>query len=148
MACTLTPTGLPTLEAISFASGTKSYNASLGLLVPRIVNGYADHFDIEWVVDPLLTQTIRMAYKEVGAVTFTGFVPLANQLEGVITSATGLATDTEFDFWIRRETATEYGPWNIGYAICQAGWHSDINIVYRLTIEVQYGGETVYYFVP
>lgn len=147
MACILPPSGLPTLTKDAAPSGLKTYNASLAILLPRIVNGYADHFDVEWQIDSGITdQTVCLVYREEGDTSFTESRIVADQLDGVVTSETGFPSATVFNFWIRRETPSEVGPWYTGIAVCTIGWETEVNIVYRNTVEVQYLGETVYYF--
>lgn len=148
MACTLPPTGDPLLSKSGMAVAAKSYNAALELLVPLIVNGYADYFDVEWVADSGLTQNVIMLYKNAADTDFEIPRSYADQLDGVIESKTGLEAAATYDFWLRRETATEYGPWYLGNAVITAGWISDVNRVYRLTVEVERSGELVIYVNP
>lgn len=142
MACTLPATGPCTLVADGPCVAPKTYNESLGLIVPSLVQGYDDHFEVEWTIEPV-DQTVMLLFRERYGPTFE-FPPIEeDHSAGVISSHTGYSIDTVMQYGIRRETATEFGPWYRGFAVCNSVWTSESETVEHLGLVVIHGTDVV-----
>lgn len=142
MACTLPATGPCTLVADAPCTAPKTYNESLGLIIPSLVQGYDDHFEVEWTIEPV-NQTVMLLFRERYATTFE-FPPIEEDHSvGVISSHTGYAIDTVMQYGIRRETDIEFGPWYRGFAVCSSTWSSLSETVEHLGLVVVCGTQVV-----
>lgn len=164
MACLLEPTGPPTLETdlephgiVDIYSTPKT--ETLDMLIPYYIEaksqtkrkGTLVYFRIEWQVDPLiLDQDVTLLYRLETESVFTIPRTITRYDIGTIYKS-GLDWGATYDFWIRRENATEFSPWYHGKIVLTEDvmWYPDyMNFVYRNTILVEVGGSPVFYYNP
>lgn len=146
MACNITPTGPCSIASDGDPVSPKAYNASLTYTWTGAY-GFSDHFTVEWLNTPSSTDEMTLLYREELATGFEEQRIVVPFDDGVISSATGYTTNTIFLWWLRRESSTEYGPWQTGFAICDAAWQHDIEVVKHLNRLVIHDGEIVIHTV-
>lgn len=142
MACNTTPTGAPTLTADDDPIALKAYNDSL-TFTKTGAYGYSDYFTIEWSNSPTSTDTITLLYRLETASGMEDPRVVVDFDDGVVSSVTGKTLYEIFKYWVRRESTTEYGPWQVGYAVIDPTWDEDIDEVKHLGEIVIHSGEVV-----
>lgn len=135
MACNIAPTGPCSIASDDDPISPKAYNASL-VFTKTGAYGYSDYFTIEWNNSPSSTDTLVMFYRLETASGMEDPRVVVDFDDGVINSETGKTLYEIFKYWIRRESTTEYGPWQVGYAVIDPTWDEDIDEVKHLGVIV------------